>query len=76
MQLVVIDGWWASGKGGVLYLLDGHPEVLVNPFQEGIFGAIATLRGDDAIRHPIELRNRGHAPCFWRAFATMEPHAR
>jgi hypothetical protein len=47
MQFVVIDGWWASGKGGVLYLLDGHPEVLVNPFQEGIFGAIATLRGDE-----------------------------
>lgn len=41
MSLVLIDGWWGSGKSVMRGLLDGHPEVFVSPIQDSMPGAFA-----------------------------------
>jgi hypothetical protein len=35
-MLILIDGFWASGKTTLRYLLDGHSELKVSPSQESI----------------------------------------
>ena len=43
-MIVIIDGWWGSGKSTLRGLLDGHPELFVSPVQDGIFGGFAVAR--------------------------------
>ncbi len=39
--IVLIDGWWGSGKSVLRGLLDGHRELFVCPIQDSIPGALA-----------------------------------
>lgn len=39
--LVLIDGWWGSGKTTLRGLLDGHPQLGVCPIQESLPGLLA-----------------------------------
>lgn len=34
--MLVIDGWWASGKSVLRGLLDGHPNLFVSPIQDSV----------------------------------------
>lgn len=43
-MIVIIDGWWGSGKSTLRGLLDGHPQLFVSPIQDGIFGGFAGAR--------------------------------
>lgn len=47
MRRVVVDGWWGSGKGGVIFLLNGSPDCAVNPVQDGWFERIASFNEKD-----------------------------
>lgn len=40
-QIVLIDGWWGSGKSTLRGLLDGHSHAWVFPVQESFFGGLA-----------------------------------
>jgi len=40
-MIVVIDGWWGSGKSVMRGLLDGHPNLFVCPVQDSIISAFA-----------------------------------
>lgn len=42
MQIVIIDGWWGSGKSTIKGMLDGHPSLLVAPIQDSFVGGLAT----------------------------------
>lgn len=39
--VVLIDGWWGSGKTTLRGLLDGHPQLAVCPIQESLPGVLA-----------------------------------
>ena len=38
-MIILIDGFWGSGKTTIRYLLDGHSELKVSPSQESIISA-------------------------------------
>ncbi|MGJ8676101.1 MAG: sulfotransferase [Akkermansiaceae bacterium] len=40
-NLLVIDGWWGSGKSVLRGLLDGHSQIFVCPVQDSVPGAFA-----------------------------------
>lgn len=42
MNVIIIDGWWGSGKSTIKGLLDGHPNLLVSPIQDSIIGAFCS----------------------------------
>ncbi|GEM_PF-5881635 len=37
-DIVILDGWWGSGKSTLRGVLDGHPELMVCPVQDSICG--------------------------------------
>jgi len=41
MTIIVIDGWWGSGKSTLKGLLDGHPSLQVSPVQDSLIGGLA-----------------------------------
>ena len=43
-MVVIIDGWWGSGKSTLRGLLDGHPNIFVCPIQESVLSALACSR--------------------------------
>jgi hypothetical protein len=42
-MIVIIDGWWGSGKGTLKGLLDGHSKVFVSSVQESIVGGLSNV---------------------------------
>lgn len=40
-MIIVIDGWWGSGKSTLKGILDGHPDLFVSPIQDSIVGGLA-----------------------------------
>lgn len=51
-MIVLIDGYWGSGKSVLRGLLDGHPNLFVSPIQDSLPGAFATDNsGIDWLKH-------------------------
>ena len=53
-QSVHICGWNATGKGVVMKLLDGHPQLAVMPFHDSLASALSQIDDPDEFRNSTD----------------------